>query len=71
MQSIDWRQEAGYQELYLEDGTEVASVIAYDGRKLPTFENNFLARIAGINKHFTSKRNDILIYGYMKSGTSH
>lgn len=65
---VDWSKEEGYMTLSLEDGTEVADVMDYGGRKVPTFENSFIKRVDEIKHDFQSLEGDILIYGYMKSG---
>lgn len=65
---VDWSKEKGYKTIFLQDGTEVAEIMEYNGRMIPTFENNFIGRIDEIKEKFTSKEGDILIYGYMKSG---
>lgn len=65
---VDWSKEKGCKTIHLPDGTEVADIIDYNNRKVPTFENNFIDRIDEICDKFTSRDGDILIYGFMKSG---
>ena len=68
MELSDWLKEPGFITAHLPDGTKYAYATEYDGRKLPTFEDNFIARMKEIKEHFVSREDDIFIYGYMKSG---
>ena len=65
---VDWSKQEGYTTLYLDDGSEIADVMEYGGRKIPTFENDFIKRMDVMKDAFESKEGDILIYGFMKSG---
>lgn len=68
MESVDWSKEPGYAKACLPNGDKYAYVMEYDGRKLPSFENSFVARVSEIKEKFVSREGDVLIYGYMKSG---
>lgn len=67
--SVDWSKEPGFTTCYLEDGTELYNAMQYDGRYLPSFENNFISRVTEIKENMDFRDDDILIYGYMKSGS--
>ena len=68
MKQVDWEKEPGFAKAYLPNGTEYSLVMEYDGRKLPTFEDGFIERITEIRDKFVAREDDILVYGYMKSG---
>ncbi|XP_067938348.1 sulfotransferase 6B1-like [Watersipora subatra] len=69
MEPVDWEAEPGFIRAQLPNGDEYCSGIQYDGRILPSFENGCVARLHEIREKFESQEGDVLIYGYMKSGT--